>query len=118
MVGLSARRSLWRMALALIVATLPIAVSAQAADVPAGRYECWYFTRAQPGLNFTIVGGGKYTDVQGTPGSYAFSSDAARLTFKAGALDGQRATYRPGNPPSIAFLSERNTEAAVCQLRS
>jgi hypothetical protein len=93
---------------------LPSGGSADAQDVPAGRYECYYFTTAQPGLNFTINGGGRYTDVEGKSGRYSVSG--GKISFSGGAHDGSPATYKGGNPPTVAFVSPRGAEAATCQL--
>lgn len=88
---------------------------ASAQEIPSGRYECYYFTRAQSGLNFTINGGGSYTDVRGNPGHYSVSG--GRITFSGGAHDGNPARYKGGNPPKISFVNARGEEAAFCQLR-
>jgi hypothetical protein len=81
-----------------------------AQGVPPGNYECWYFTRAQPGLSFTVNGGGAYTDVDGKKGSIALGNDGG------GAHDGSNAVYKAGNPPTISFVSAGGAEAAFCQL--
>jgi hypothetical protein len=86
-----------------------------AQGVPPGSYECWYFTRAQPGLNFTVGGGGAYTDVDGKKGSMAVGRDG-KIVFSGGAHDGSNAVYKGGNPPTISFVSARGAEAAFCQL--
>jgi hypothetical protein len=96
----------------LLVQTL--GVSAQGV-IPPGRYECWYFSRAQPGLNFTVNGGGSYTDVEGKPGKISLSG-AGQIAFSGGAHDGSNAVYKGGNPPTISFVSPRGAEAAFCQL--
>src|SRR5579871_6049463 len=94
------------------LAAWPPLASAQG-DVPTGKYECWYFSTPLPGMAFTIQGGGRYLDVQGKSGSYAFAS--GKLAFKGGALDGQTAIYKPRNPPTIAFLGTGGRETETCQ---
>ena len=98
--------------LLLCLAALP--AGAQSADVPAGSYECWYFTRAQPGLNFRIDGKGQYTDIEGKRGSYQLGADN-RLVFKGGAHDGDSAVFKPLKTPTVSFLGPRGAEAAFCE---
>ncbi len=83
------------------------------ADIPAGHYVCFYFTRPLPLMNFTINGGGRYVDAGGKPGTYTFVQ--GRIVFHGGNFDGQRAVFRNQNPPKIAFMSDRNAETEVCQ---
>jgi hypothetical protein len=102
-----------------LVAMLALIISgadasrAQTSDISTGKYECWYFTRPLPGMAFTISGEGRYTDIEGKAGSYSASS--GRLVFQGGALDGQHAVYRPGRPPTIAFLGTGGRETETCQ---
>jgi hypothetical protein len=98
--------------LALLVSGVA-ASRAETADIPTGKYECWYFTRPLPGMAFTVNGGGKYTDIEGKVGAYSVNS--GQLAFRGGALDGQQAVYRPGRPPTIAFLGTGGRETETCQ---
>lgn len=86
-------------------------------DVTAAHYVCFYFTRPE-GVNFTILGGGRYRDDSGAGGAYSLDRAASVITFRGAALNGRRAAYRPGrgaaNPPTIAFLS-RGAEIDGCQ---
>ncbi len=101
----------------------PVQVAAPAARAPTvsgnvapnGSYQCWYFSSARGGLNFTLTGGGHYTDVQGKQGTVALSP--AGMTFSGGALSGQKAQYRGGNPPTIKILGPRGDEVSSCQLK-
>jgi hypothetical protein len=104
------RASLRTTLVALAITAVPNIASAQ----PAGRYECWFFRSARPGLNFTLLGGGRYTDVNGSAGTV---SGGAMMTFSGAALDGQRAQYKGGNPPTVAILGPRGDEVSSCQLR-
>lgn len=101
----------WLIVAALSV--LPLA-PASAQGVPPGSYECWYSTRAQPGLNFCITGNGSYTDVEGKRGAFSLGNGNA-MSFQGGAHDGSRAVYKGGNPPTISFLGPSGNEAAFCQ---
>ena len=85
------------------------------AQAPTGRYECWFFSSARPGLNFTLLGDGRYTDVNGSAGTV--SAAGAVLTFTGAALDGQRGQYKGGNPPTVAILGPRGDEVSSCQLK-
>lgn len=87
---------------------------AKAESVATGSYECWYFTRAQPGLNFRIVADGSYMDVEGKRGNFSLAADRS-MTFQGGAHDGTRAVYKGGNPPTISILGPSGKEAAFCQ---
>ena len=102
----------WTIGLALLAA-MPAA--AQAQSVAAGSYECWYFTRAQPGLNFAITGAGTYTDVEGKRGTFTMGAGNS-IAFKGGAHEGSRAVYKAINPPTVSFIGDRGAEAAFCQL--
>src|SRR4051794_2612976 len=111
MIGFSARGCA---AATLFLLTQSVETGAQGA-IPPGKYECWYFSRAQPGLNFTVNGGGTYTDVEGKSGTISMSA-GAKITFRGGAHDGSNAVYKGGNPPTISFIGQRGAEAAFCQL--
>ena len=106
------RASFSAMLIALGIAVAPTIALAQA---PNGRYECWFFRSARPGLNFNLLGGGRYTDVNGQAGTVAMSG--AQMTFSGAALTGQRGVYKGGNPPTVAILGPRGDEVSSCQLR-
>jgi hypothetical protein len=99
---------------ALFVFMLTAQSEAQTA-IPPGNYECWYFSRAQPGLNFAVKGGGRYTDVEGKPGTMAVGA-GNKITFHGGAHNGSNAVYKGGNPPTVSFIGQSGAEAAFCQL--
>jgi hypothetical protein len=103
--------TLCTLAVTLAAAVAPTVAQAQA---PSGSYECWFFSSARGGLNFTLAGGGRYTDVEGKSG--IVSSSGAQMTFTGGALDGQRAQYKGGNPPTVSILGPRGDEVSSCQL--
>ncbi len=84
------------------------------AQAPNGSYECWFFSSARAGLNFRLTGDGRYTDVEGRPGTITFSG--AIMLFSGGALDGQRAQFKGGNPPKVSILGPRGDEVSSCQL--
>jgi hypothetical protein len=86
-----------------------------AGEVASGAYECWFSTRAQPGLNFTIEGGGRYRDVDGAAGTYSFDRATGRLAFRGGALDGQIAAYPAKATPTVSFRNAQNREIAFCE---
>ena len=99
--------SLW-----ILAVVMPTVAQAQ---VPNGRYECWFFRSARTGLNFNLIGGGRYSDVNGNAGTVSVAG--AQLAFAGAALDGQRALYKGGNPPTVAILGQRGDEVSSCQLR-
>jgi hypothetical protein len=101
----------------MLAAVLSAASSAavQAQTVATGAYECWYFTRAQPGLNFNITGPGTFTDVEGKRGTFTVGTDN-RMTFKGGAHEGSRAVYKPLKTPTVSFIGNSGAEAAFCEL--
>jgi hypothetical protein len=81
------------------------------------RYECYTYSggRLESAMseNFTILGGGRYTDASGAGGTYAF--DGATITFRGAALNGMRGKYVPGkqpyknNPPNVTFIGARGS---------
>jgi hypothetical protein len=101
--------------LVLLVATagsaLPVIALAQGA--PNGRYECWYFTSPRALYNFALPGGGVYIDSEGKRGSVTMSG--TQMMFREGALDGQRAIYVGGNPPTVSFRDAQGAERFLCQ---
>jgi hypothetical protein len=104
--------SRWILAVAISAVAMPTLAQAQ---VPNGRYECWFFRSARPGLNFNLIGGGKYADVNGNAGTVSMAG--AQMAFAGAALDGQRALYKGGNPPTVAILGQRGDEVSSCRLR-
>jgi hypothetical protein len=46
-------------------------------------------------------------------GTYTFSN--GQIAFRGGALDGQRAEFRAGRPPTIAILGPSGGETETCQ---
>ena len=101
--------------LAILLATAMAPTLAQA-QAPNGSYQCWFFSSARAGLNFKLIGGTSYTDVAGQPGTVSVSGND--MAFSGGALDGQHAHYKGGNPPSVSILGPRGDEVSVCQLKS
>jgi len=101
-----------RFALSFVLVVLPFGAQAQMA---VGEYECWYFTRAQPGLNFKITGAGTYTDVEGKRGTYSLGANN-QITFRGGAHEGSRAVYKNIEPPTVSFIGNSGAEAAFCEL--
>ena len=97
-------------AVALLLCTNAFAQS----SVAIGSYECWYFSRPQSGLNFKLIGGGQYIDVEGKKGNVSLAGN--QLTFRGGALDGETPLYevRKGHP-TVSFR-RRGSEAAFCEL--
>lgn len=101
--------------LASLTGILAIFASWSAANAqPAGKYECWYFTSPRAGLNFALLEGGRYTDVEGKSGTVTIAG--ANMTFHGAGLDGTRARYKGGNPPSVSVLGPRGDEVSLCQL--
>lgn len=97
---------------AALLASIPIVADAQ--SVATGSYECWYFTRAQPGLNFRITGAGTYTDVEGKRGTFTLGAGNS-MAFQGGAHEGSKAVYKNINPPTVSFIGQSGAEAAFCQ---
>ena len=105
--------------------TTPYVVAAAPAHKPAafsggpmvmGRYECWTYTgghlEAAMMENFSLAGGGRYTDAGGHAGTYSASSGL--LTFHGGGLNGVQGKYIPGvpgsaNPPHMQFIGSRGS---------
>lgn len=95
-------------------------VIARSLGLAQGAYECWAFSSARAGLNFTILPGGQYLDADGKRGS--FTVDAAmRMVFRGGALDGAlpagvTAVYHePQGRPTVSFRGRDNGEISFCQ---
>jgi hypothetical protein len=81
-----------------------------------GRYECWTYTgghlQAAMMENFSLAGGGRYTDAGGHAGTYSVSGEV--LTFHGGGLNGVHGKYIPGvpgsaNPPHVQFIGSRGS---------
>lgn len=74
-------------------------------SVVAGHYQCAAFSGkqlvARPGLEFTILDGGRYTDAFGASGKYLFEASSGGLVFQGGALSGQRGTYTQASDPPV-----------------
>ena len=91
-------------------------VLAAGGPAPNGTYECANFSggrlQQQGGLNFTLAGG-RYTDAAGQSGTV---SQGANVTFTGAGLDGQRAHYQGGQPPTFSMLGADGLETASCQL--
>jgi hypothetical protein len=98
-----------------IVATAPkpkAPAAPNGAGIIAARYECYTYTgghlESAMSENFTIAGGGRYTDVGGVAGTYSF--DGSIIAFHGAALNGLRGKYVPGkqpysnNPPNVTFI--------------
>jgi hypothetical protein len=81
-----------------------------------GRYECWTYSgghlEAAMMENFSLAGGGRYTDAGGHAGTYAVS--AGVLTFHGAGLNGLQGRYIAGvpgsaNPPHVQFIGARGS---------
>jgi hypothetical protein len=103
------KRACISMLLGVAAATAAVA---QAHEIPAGAYECWFQGRARMGLNFRIITGGRYADVENKTGTYAFTS-AVDFVFHGGALDSQHAQHKAGSK-SVTFISPRGAGLATC----
>ena len=108
------RRILAAAALAAACAGIaPSGAQAQSGP-PAGRYECWFNGRPVLILNFTLLGGGRYADVDNKPGSYSYDAGSRVLRFSGGSLDGQRGVFHPGRTPAVYFIGPSGTENENC----
>jgi len=99
-----------------LAALAPLAAHAQGAGIPVGKYECWNGSSARMAYNFSTSGAGRYADTEGKPGTYELAAGGMNITFHGGALDGQRAIYRPGNPPTVTILGPSGGGVGDCQL--
>jgi hypothetical protein len=84
------------------------------ASPPVGRYECWFAGRAVLILNFSILDGSRYADVDNKPGTYTFDARTRAVMFHGGSLDGQRGVYHPGRTPAVYFIGPSGTENENC----
>jgi hypothetical protein len=111
---LQVRTAALALALAAAAFGFPFAArgTAQTREVPAGSYECWFDGRARMGLNFKILPGGRYADVENTTGTYAFIAPE-EIVFRGGALDGQHAQHKTGSR-TVSFISARRVLLASC----
>lgn len=100
------------------VATAPPkkAAPSSGGSLSMGRYECFAYSgghlQAAMMENFSLAGGGRYTDAGGHAGTYSVSSGL--LTFHGGGLNGVQAKYIPGvpgsaNPPHVQFIGARGS---------
>ena len=99
--------------IAAAIALVTIAAPAFA-QLPPAHYNCYYFGRPLPLMNFTITGPGQYTDAKGAPGTYS-ANGSGQFVFSGGNFDGQTAVFRLGNPPTIAFMGTGGRETESCQ---
>jgi hypothetical protein len=103
-----------RTAVAAVLA--PLAAHAQGTIIPVGKYECWNGSSARLAYNFSTPGAGRYVDTEGKAGTYEFAAGSMNVTFHGGALDGQRAGYQPGKPPTVVILGPSGNAVGDCQL--
>jgi len=102
------------------IAAAPAAPRGQG-GVVAGSYECWSNGQARMMLNFTISGGGRYTDSGGKAGSYQFDAGTGRISFRGGLLDGVMPQgfysiyYEPQGRPTVSFRNAGGSEVSFCQ---
>jgi hypothetical protein len=83
----------------------------------AGSYECWHFSSARMGLNFTLEDRGRYLDAGKKSGTYAFDAASHKVAFKGGALDGQAPVYEVvQGRPKVSFRNAQGNEIAFCEL--
>jgi hypothetical protein len=99
--------------LALSLACMPAPTLAQT-DAPKGTYECRYNGSPRPGLNFTLLEGGRYSDTNGTEGT--LTVEGAQITFVDGGLKDLRAIYKGGNPPTFNLMGPNDALVVVCRL--
>ncbi|HYC13046.1 MAG TPA: hypothetical protein VEC75_02285 [Stellaceae bacterium] len=103
-------------AAAFLFALVPLVAEAQGTSIPAGKYECWNGSSARMAYNFASTGPGRYTDTEGKAGTYEIAAGGKNVTFHGGALDGQKAIYSPGNPPTVTILGPSGGAVGDCQL--
>jgi len=92
---------------------LPAPALAQAEMAPIGKYTCRYLTSPRPGLNFTLLDGGRYADSAGREGTVIVQGP--KITFKDAGLRDLSAVYKGGNPPTFDIPVPTGT-ALVCEL--
>lgn len=86
-----------------------------------GSYECWAYNRARGGLNFTIRSGGKYSDSEGTAGTFSFNPANQRVQFHGGLLSDLGAGFytmyhEPKGTPTVSMRSTKdNGEVSYCE---
>lgn len=90
-----------------------------------GSYECWNFNQARAGLNFAVRSGGRYTDSEGTAGTFSLNAGNQQVLFKGGLLsvlagDGFQAIYHePKGTPTLSIRSVKSgAEVSFCELAS
>jgi hypothetical protein len=85
-----------------------------------GKYECYTLGNGLESAmaeNFTLYGGGRFTDYTGHAGTYAYSG--GYVTFSGTGLSGHRLKYTPGvpgsnNPPHLTFMRSNGDEGDSC----
>jgi hypothetical protein len=104
------------LAAAFLCSLLPLIAAAQGAGIPVGKYECWGGSSARMAYNFASTGAGRYADTEGKAGTYEIAAGGKSITFHGGALDGVKAIYSPGNPPTVTILAPSGNGMGDCQL--
>lgn len=102
--------------LALLLACMPTPGLAQAEAAPTGKYACRYFDLPRPGLNFTLLDGGRYADNNGRQGTVIVAG--AQITFKDAGLRDLSAVYKGGNPPTFNMMGPNEIPGLLCELVS
>jgi hypothetical protein len=93
----------------------------RSAGLVQGSYECWAYNRARGGLNFTIRGGGQYTDSEGKTGTFSFNPADKRVQFKGGLLSDLGAGFytiyhEPQGTPTVSMRSTKDGgEVSFCE---
>ena len=103
-------------AVGFLCSLIPLVAAAQGTGIPVGKYECWNGGSARMAYNFVSWDGGRYTNTEGYPGTYELAPRTKTVTFHGAALDGQKAIYRPGNPPTVSILGPSGNAVGDCQL--
>jgi len=103
-------------AVGFLCSLIPLVAAAQGTGIPVGKYECWSGSSARTAYNFASTGPGRYTDIEGKPGTYEIAAEGKNVTFHGGALDGVKAIYSTGNPPTVTILAPSGNGVGDCQL--
>ena len=87
-----------------------------------GAYGCWSGNRSQLRFNFSIRGGGQYTDSVGAAGAFRFDNNNQRIEFQGGLLSNLGAGYyaiyyEPEGLPTVSMRNSKGEEAVFCQKR-
>lgn len=106
--------SLRAFGLVLLLSCVPALALAQTVAAPTGKYACSYNGSPRPGLNFTILDGGRYADPTGREGTV--TAAGSQITFQDAGLKGLSAAYKGGDPPTFNILGPNGAPALLCEL--